>query len=185
MVRTMNNTCQYPSSCGTEVHSWGLIIGACYWHTRQLFAAQYGTAGKVMMDDYLYQHFHATPANQIESCLDMMLLNDNDANITNGTPDALLFYQGFTVQHSVPFPIPLMMINHNALRDTMDQLQNYQVHAAGTAIGYYLEFHDALGHVQQLPVGGASAPYSFLTFRRQVFFSDSFEAPSGWVSARA
>src|SRR6185436_13215705 len=42
MVRTMNNTCQYPSSCGTEVHSWGLVIGGCYWHTRVQFANTYG-----------------------------------------------------------------------------------------------------------------------------------------------
>jgi Fungalysin/Thermolysin Propeptide Motif len=134
MVRTMNNGCQYPSSCGTEVHSWGLVIGACYWHTRILFANAYGAAGKTMMDDYLYQHFHATPANQIESCMDMMLLNDNDANLANGTPDADKFYQGFTVQHGVPFPVPLIAIAHNPLKDTMDQVQNYQVHATATVL---------------------------------------------------
>ena len=230
MVRNMNNNCQWFASCGTEVHAYGLIIGACYWHTRGHFAAAYGAAGKTMMDDYLYQHFHAGPQNEIESCMDMMLLNDNDANLANGTPDAGLFYQGFTVQHSVPFPIPLITINHNPLRDTMDQLQNYQVHAtasalpglagaittgttyysvnggvftalpmslvgseyvaaipvqpAGTTIRYYLEFQDSLAHVQKLPAGGAAAPFSFLTFRRQTFFSDSFEAPSGWVSAQ-
>jgi hypothetical protein len=230
MVRNMNNNCQWFASCGTEVHAYGLIIGACYWHTRGHFAAAYGAAGKTMMDDYLYQHFHAGPQNEIESCMDMMLLNDNDANLANGTPDAGLFHQGFTVQHSVPFPIPLITINHNPLRDTMDQLQNYQVHAtasalpglagaittgttyysinggiftalpmslvgseyvaaipvqpAGTTIRYYLEFQDSLAHVQKLPAGGAGAPFSFLTFRRQTFFSDSFEAPSGWVAAQ-
>jgi hypothetical protein len=134
MVRTMNNTCQYPSSCGTEVHAWGLVIGGCYWHTRLLFASAYGAAGKTMMDDYLYQHFHSTPANQIESCMDMMLLNDNDANLANGTPDAAKFHQGFTVQHGVPFPIPLIAITHNPLADTMDQLQAQQIHASATVL---------------------------------------------------
>ena len=82
-----------------------------------------------MMDDYLYQHFHSTPTNQIESLLDLLLLNDNDANLANGTPDADKFYQGFTVQHSVPFPLPVITLTHTPLADTMDQLQAYQIHA--------------------------------------------------------
>lgn len=129
MVRNMNNTCQYPASCGTQVHAAGLVIGACYWHTRQIFDTAYGAAGKVMMDEYLYQHFHGTPMNEIESMLEMLLLNDNDANLNNGTPDVDKFYQGFTVQHSVPFPIPFFTLSVDEINDTMDQIQNYQVHA--------------------------------------------------------
>ena len=231
MVRTMNNTCQYPSSCGTEVHSWGLVIGACYWHTRLLFATHYGAAGKTMMDDYLYQHFHSTPANQIESCLDMMLLNDNDANITNGTPDAALFYQGFTVQHSVPFPIPIITINHNAAarhdgsaaelpgprdrvgsagprrrdHDRHDLLLGQRRHLHRGAdeprgAEYVASIPGAAGRLDDplLPrVPGrarprrrscprAERPHRTRSSRsaRQIFFSDSFEAPSGWVSAQ-
>lgn len=136
-IRNLNNTCQYPSSCGTEVHSWGLVIGGCYWHTRLLFANAYGAAGKMMIDDYLYKHFHATPNDQAEVLVDMMLLNDNDANLANGTPDADKFYQGFTVQHSVPFPIQLISITHAPIADTMDQVQAYQVHATASPTGIF------------------------------------------------
>jgi hypothetical protein len=136
-IRNLNNTCQYPSSCGTQVHSWGLVIGGCYWHTRIQFANAYGAAGKAMLDGYLYKHFHATPDDQVDVLVEWLLLNDTDANLANGTPDADKFYQGFTVQHSVPFPIPLMSIGHAPIADTMDQLQAYQIHATAAPSGVF------------------------------------------------
>ncbi len=134
MVRNLNNTCQYPTSCGTEVHARGQLIGACFWHTRVQFANAFGAAGKVQIDEYLYRHFHGSPQDEVESCLDLLVQDDNDANLVNGTPNVLKFYQGFTVQHGVPFPIALVAITHDPLNDTLDQLQNYQVHATAASL---------------------------------------------------
>jgi hypothetical protein len=228
IIRDLDNTCMYPASCGTEVHAAGLVIGGAFWHTRVQFANAYGPAGKVTMDEYLYQHFHGAPLDEVESCLEFLLLDDDDANVANGTPEASKFYQGFTVQHGIPFPIQVITITHATLKNTMDQLQPYQVHASGVpvlggtiasaivtyainggpavglvmsstggsgymasipvqppgkTISYFLQFQDSSGRTQTLPAAGATAPYTFRTFRRSTFFSDGFETPSGWTSA--
>ncbi|HYC76260.1 MAG TPA: hypothetical protein VEI02_01420, partial [Planctomycetota bacterium] len=128
-VRDMNNTCQWPMSCGSGVHARGKVIGGCYWHTRTQFDAAYGAAGKAQFDEYLYQHFHGAPMTETESCLDFLVLNDDDANLANGTPDLPKFVQGFTVQHAVPFPMPLLQIAHAPLGHQCDQLQAVQVRA--------------------------------------------------------
>jgi hypothetical protein len=95
--------------------------------------------------------------------MEMLLLNDNDANLANGTPDLGKFHQGFTIQHSVPFPIPLIAIAHNPLKDSMDQLQPYQIFvssatpvlpgsiAAGTA--FYSINGGAFVTVPMVPLG--------------------------------
>jgi|GEM_PF-5983538 len=135
MVRNMNNTCQYPASCGTEIHVRGLVIGGCYWHTRVQFSNAFGAAGKTQMDQYLFRHFVGAPQSEPDSLMEMLLLDDNDANLANGTPNLSKFYQGFTVQHAVPFPIPLVNITHTPLRDTLDQYQPYEVRAQASALG--------------------------------------------------
>lgn len=103
-IRNMANTCQYPASCGTEIHARGLVIGGCYWSTRLAFAAAMGQTGKDLVDTYLFQHFSAAPQDETIAVLEMLLLDDNDGNLANGTPNVLLFHQGFTVAHGVPFP---------------------------------------------------------------------------------
>ena len=138
-VRNMNNTCQYPSSCGTEIHSRGLVIGGCYWHTRVQFANAFGSLGKDQMDAYLFQHFSGTPQDETESLMEMLLLDDNDANLANGTPNLAKFYQGFTTQHGVPFPLQLVSVQHQPLLDTMDQYQPYTVQATvGSITGGFI-----------------------------------------------
>jgi hypothetical protein len=98
------------------------------------FFNAFGAAGKIQMDQYLYRHFVAAPQNEIQSVTDMLLLDDNDGNLANGTPNVAKFYQGFTVRHGVPFPVQLINIVHQPLHDTLDQFQPYQVHGAVSSI---------------------------------------------------
>lgn len=134
MVRNLNNTCMYPSSCGTEIHARGLVVGGCYWHTRVQFSNAFGAAGKVQMDEYLFQHFFGGAQSEPDALMDLLLLDDNDGNVTNGTPNLAKFYQGFTVQHGVPFPVPLITLTHTPLFDTLDQYQPYEVRATANAM---------------------------------------------------
>jgi hypothetical protein len=128
-VRDMNNACQWPASCGGGIHARGRVIAGAYWHTRQAFATAYGAAGKVAVDEYLYQHFHGTPMNETESCLEMLLLDDDDSDLSDGTPNLAKFYSGFATSHAVPFPIPLISIAHVPLGDTADASRPYEVRA--------------------------------------------------------
>ncbi|MAG57890.1 MAG: hypothetical protein CMJ83_16520 [Planctomycetes bacterium] len=133
-VRNMNNGCQYPSSCGTAIHQRGLVIGGSYWHTRVQFNNAMGQAGKDLMDSYLFQSLSGAPQDEIAVVMEMLLLDDNDGNLANGTPNVSLFHQGFTIQHGVPFPLQLVTVGHQPLVDTLDQLQPYEIRATASSI---------------------------------------------------
>lgn len=129
LIRDLNNTCQWPASCGTGVHARGCVIGGSVWHTRVEFAAAFGAAGKVQLDQYLYAHLHGAPLNETEAFLELLLLDDDDANVLNGTPNFLKFLQGFTTLHGVPCPIPTAIVSHFPLGATANQLHDYQIRA--------------------------------------------------------
>ncbi len=132
IIRNCDNTCQYPTSCGTEVHARGQLIAACYWHTRVQFSNALGAAGKAQLDTMLWQHLHGSPQSEPESILDFLVLDDTNANLNDGTPNLLKFYQGYTVQHAVPFPLAGATIAHTALPNTFDQLSPVFVRATVT-----------------------------------------------------
>jgi hypothetical protein len=134
IIRDMNNTCQYPSSCGTGVHARGRIIGGAYWHTRVEFVNAYGAGGKAIMDGYLYQHLHGAPLTETDACLDFLLLNDDDANVLNGTPDIAKFFYGFNTLHSIPFPLPPATVSHQPIVHNENQLHPYEVRATAASL---------------------------------------------------
>jgi hypothetical protein len=129
VIRNTNNTCQYPSSCGTAIHSRGLVIGGSFWSTRQQFFTAMGAAGKDLADTYFFQSLTGAPQNEIEILLEMLLLDDNDGNLTNGTPNLMRFYTGFTTQHGVPFPLPLVSVSVPIHANSRNQLHPYEIRA--------------------------------------------------------
>ena len=133
-VRELNNNCQYPTSCGTQIHSRGRLIGGCFWHTREAFNRVYGPASKVVVDEYLFRHFNGAPQDEIDSLMEFLLLDDNDGNLANGTPNVALLREGYTLRHGVPFPLQLVSIDHAPLGDTHDQHQGYTVRARASTI---------------------------------------------------
>lgn len=128
-VRNLDNSCQYPYSCGAQIHARGKVIGGSYWHTRQLFVQNMGASGKDYMDTIMFRHLAAAPAGEITCLLDMLLLDDDDSNLSNGTPHHQWFYQGFTSMHNVPWPLQSIAIDHEPLLDTLNQHHDYEIHA--------------------------------------------------------
>ena len=127
LVRDLDNSCQYPASCGTQIHSRGKVIGGCYWHTREQFAAASGQAGKDYMDAVFFQHLAGAPSDEVFALADMLLLDDNDGNLANGTPNDAYFHQAFTVMHGVPWPLQTVTLDHLPVGDTTDQVQDYEI----------------------------------------------------------
>ena len=133
IIRNADNTCQYPTSCGTAIHARGQLIAACVWHTRVQFSNAFGAAGRTQLDQMLWRHLHGSPQSEPESLLDFLLQDDNNANLNDGTPNLMKFYQGFTVQHGVPFPIQGATITHLPVPNTYDQNAPVVVRATITA----------------------------------------------------
>ncbi len=134
VVRDLTVGCQWPSSCGTQIHQVGLILAGAAWDTRNLFVARYGPAGAVTFEERFYRHFAGTPLSFTLSILEMLLLDDDDGDVTNGTPNADLFFQGFTLGHGIPFPIPPVTIAPVPIQDSMDQYQSYRLQCRVTSL---------------------------------------------------
>ena len=108
-IRDANNNCQYSatgcSSCGTEIHACGMLLSGCVWSVRNnLIATNPSTYRQILSNlavDSVLLHTGTGIAGDIT--IDFLTLNDNDANIGNGTPQYNEINNGFTV-HGLPGP---------------------------------------------------------------------------------
>ena len=108
-IRNANNTVQYSatgcSSAGTEVHACGTLLSGCVWSTRtNLLAvdpANYRSILSNLVVDSVLLHTGTTIAGDIT--IDFLTLDDNDGNISNGTPHYTQINNGFAA-HGLPGP---------------------------------------------------------------------------------
>ena len=85
-LRESDNTRQYP--CSGEVHDCGELIAACVWHTRNELLLTNSRAYRQILSNLAINsiplHTGSTITPQIT--IDWLTLDDDDANILNGTP---------------------------------------------------------------------------------------------------
>lgn len=134
IIRNVNNTCQYPSSCGSEIHLRGLVIGGAFWSTRvQLETAMGTTAGRTHIAQIYLNGQNAAPQDESSWALEALLLDDNDGNLANGTPHVAAFYNGFTVAHGIPFPLAPVDILHTPVKNNQGPYP-YEVRARAVPV---------------------------------------------------
>ncbi|MBX3354432.1 MAG: hypothetical protein KF724_01895 [Phycisphaeraceae bacterium] len=109
-LRDANNNCQYQtsgcSSCGSAIHACGRLLSGCIWDLRNNFLAAYPadyrdriavlTVNSVLLRAGLSS---ITPSITV----DFLTLNDDNADITDGTPDYDLINLAFSL-HNMPGP---------------------------------------------------------------------------------
>jgi hypothetical protein len=109
-IRDANNNCQYAegaacSSCGSAIHSCGMLLSGCVWSVRNnLLATNPSTYRQILSNlavDSVLLHTGTGIAGDIT--VDFLTLDDNDANIGNGTPHYNEINNGFTA-HGLPGP---------------------------------------------------------------------------------
>lgn len=102
-LRESDNTRQYP--CSGEVHDCGELMAACVWHTRNALAASYPATYREILSNLalnaILLHSGSTITPQIT--IDWLTLDDDDANLDNGTPHYPEICDGFG-QHSMDCP---------------------------------------------------------------------------------
>jgi hypothetical protein len=108
-IRNADNTNQYSatncSSAGSAIHTCGTLLSGCVWSTRTYLATTHPTTYREIISDLainsvlLHTGTSITPAITI----DFLTIDDNDANINNGTPHYNQINQGFS-DHSMPAP---------------------------------------------------------------------------------
>ncbi|GEM_PF-942810 len=116
-LRTMENTLQYPDDIEDEVHADGSIIGGCFWDLRVALGATY-------TDTLIHFAKYGFP-EQFEAFLDEVILaDDDDGNILNGTPNFMAIYEAFQGHGIGSFHVN---IYHRALLDSENPAGPYTV----------------------------------------------------------
>lgn len=76
----------WPDDIG-EIHSTGLIISGALWDLRKLLIAKYGEEEGVRRTDALLYAIMQRAADIPTSYVEVLVANDDDGNLENGTPD--------------------------------------------------------------------------------------------------
>ncbi len=109
-IRTANNSCQYQSSgcssCGSEIHACGQLISGCVWDLRNRWQADYPADYRERLASIVINSvpLHgATSSIAADITIDFLTLDDDNADITDGTPHYDDIAYSFGV-HNLPAP---------------------------------------------------------------------------------
>lgn len=109
-IRNIDNNLVYPRDISGEVHADSRIISAAMWHTR----AQLG----VHLSDSLFHYSrYLHGADFLTWFTNVLMADDDDGDITNGTPHSLTLYDQFGKHGVGPGIAPTISISSKSLRD--------------------------------------------------------------------
>ena len=108
-IRNALNNCIFDlagcSTCGSEIHACGQLLSGCVWNTMLNLQASdpttYKTLIRNMAVNSVLLHTGTTIAGDIT--VDFLTLDDDNANINDGTPHFSQINDGFTL-HGLPGP---------------------------------------------------------------------------------
>ena len=105
-LREADNTKQYPCSGG--VHECGRLISACVWHTRNALQTSNPSSYRSILDDLTINSILLHTGSSITPAIttDFLVLDDNDGDLSNGTPHELEILDGFGQHNMLPVPPP-------------------------------------------------------------------------------
>ncbi|MHC4516683.1 MAG: hypothetical protein ACYS5W_23735, partial [Planctomycetota bacterium] len=128
-IRTGLNTRTYPVS-STSVHAKGETWMGFAWDVRtNLITALGSAAGIAVADKIVVGSIVANARNQPDAVREVFILDDNDANLNNGTPHYAQL-SAAAKKRTLPFPeLKLGSISHVGLQSTTEQLSSRLVSA--------------------------------------------------------
>ncbi len=94
------------SSCGNAIHACGQLISGCVWDLRENFLDKYPSDYRDRLASIVVNAvpLHGpTSSIQADITIDYLTLNDDNADITDGTPDYAEIADAFG-QHNLPAP---------------------------------------------------------------------------------
>jgi Zn-dependent metalloprotease len=121
-LRNLDNSLQYPEDKTEEPHDDGRIIGGACWDLRELVGAS-------LADQLVHLARFGKPLSFIDYGLEILVADDNDGNIYNGTPHSDAIITAFA-NHGMNYNVPnnlntqsLQATDTNSL--TIDNVINY------------------------------------------------------------
>lgn len=123
-IRNANNSCVYSasncSSCGSAIHTCGQLLSGCVWTIRTNLLATHPSEYRQIISDMAVNsvllHQGTTIANDIP--VDFLTINDDDGDITNGTPQYTQIANGFIAKGLTPPTIPAISFSYPDGRPT-------------------------------------------------------------------
>ncbi len=108
-IRTANNTIQYP--CTGEIHDCGQLISGAVWETRNELVITHPSTYKDIIAELTINSIDLHTGTNIDPqiTIHFLTLDDDDANIGNGTPHYAQIAKGFG-EHNLDAP-PLQLIS--------------------------------------------------------------------------
>lgn len=173
-IRTGENSTSWPaSSCGGEVHCLGQTYMGFAWQAYKLLKQALGdAAGIAAAENALLGSLPANSSTIPNAVTQAFILDDNDGNLNNGTPNyaslaAAAQMKGFTPPVITILPIS---ISHEPHPDTFSQSRPYPIFATMAASGGHAVTGATVlysvdgGAVQQVPMQPSFAPGLFVGY---------------------
>jgi Zn-dependent metalloprotease len=120
-IRTADNTFRYPDDyVAGSIHANGQIVSGFWWDARANLLATYGEEGT---RDILWPNWHMgrrtlQPTSMPDQVMAAFLMDDDDGDLTNGTPHYYAFCPA-AEKHGFlpPGPVPVVSIDHGVVHN--------------------------------------------------------------------
>lgn len=93
-VRNINNIYRYPDDMEGEVHADSRIISGAMWDLREILGAE-------LADELVLRGMKLEPQDFQEYLEDILIVDDDNANLGDGTPHINAIYRAFYVNHGI------------------------------------------------------------------------------------
>lgn len=103
VMRDLDNTLKYPDDWAGEVHADGRIFGGALWDLREALGAS-------LADSLIHFAKYAYAELWEDYFLDVLILDDDDGDLTNGGPHHPEIYQAFGIHGIGPGAEPVLAI---------------------------------------------------------------------------
>lgn len=112
-VRDANNNAQHPSG---QAHQGGLVWMGGSWKLRQRLIQKMGpTAGQRYAESIVLGSLVANAQTIPDAVREVFILDDDDGNLNNGTPNCRELYASYTTDHNIPSPVTTCSANPGLL----------------------------------------------------------------------
>jgi hypothetical protein len=108
VMRDLNNNLVYPAHWAGEVHADGRIIGGAFWDLRE-------AVGAAIADSLLHYAKYSLAEQWEDYFLDVLILDDDDADLSNGGPHHPEIYESFGIHGIGPGVEPDLEIALSAI----------------------------------------------------------------------
>jgi hypothetical protein len=119
-LRNMDNSLVWPDDGVGEVHADGEILGGALWDLRDY-------VGRVAADSLIHLARYDWPQNFEEFFYSVLLSDDNNGNLADGTPHDAAIFVAFGDHGFAPNPDEQVVINHTELHDSEDTLATHLI----------------------------------------------------------